>query len=115
MAEARYTGSSHHKRRPADYGFHPPVNPRPHKSLCDGSRTITLMEACRLFRSGIRKGMVSRHLEKGLPKFVWTVDHLGEAYEAKLGDDGSSYHGYQLYRDQRMRRYILREWRERNQ
>ena len=34
--EARYTGSAHHKRKPADYGFRPPVNPRPHKSLCDG-------------------------------------------------------------------------------
>lgn len=33
--EARYTGSAHHKRRGADYGFSPPASPRPHKSLCD--------------------------------------------------------------------------------
>ncbi len=115
LAEARYTGSAHHKSKPADYGFHPPVNPRPRKSLCDNKRTITLREACRLFRSGIQKGMISSYLEDGLPKYVWAVDHAGEAYEAKLGEDGSRYHGYRMYRDQAMRRYIIREWRERNQ
>ena len=30
--------------------------------------------------------MVSDYLENGLPKFVWSVDYAGEAYEAKLGD-----------------------------
>ena len=115
LKEARYVGSPHHKSRPADYGFHPPVNPRPQKSLCDNLRTITMREACRLFRSGIQMGMVSSYLENGLPKFVWAVDHTGQAYEAKLGEDGSNYHGYRLYRDQRMRRYIVREWRERSQ
>ena len=52
--EARYTGSAHHKRRPADYGFHPPANPRPHKSLCDGGRSVRLEEAKALFREGVR-------------------------------------------------------------
>lgn len=32
-----YVGSAHHKRSPGDYGFHPPVSPRPWKSLCDGT------------------------------------------------------------------------------
>ena len=115
LSEARYVGSPHHKRRPGDYGFHPPVNPRPHKSLCDDLRAINLREACRLFRSGIRQEMVSSYLENGLPKYVWAVDHAGEPYEAKLGHDGASYHGYRLYRDQRMRQYIIRTWRERAQ
>ena len=116
LDKASYVGSSHHKRRPGDYGFSPPVNPRPHKSVCDDLRTIGLREANELFRAGVQSGMVSGYLENGhLPKFVWAVDHAGEAYEAKLGDDGSSYHGYRLYRDQRIRRYIIREWRERNQ
>jgi hypothetical protein len=35
-----YTGSALHKRYPGDYGFHPPVNPRAWKSLCDGKRVI---------------------------------------------------------------------------
>ena len=79
-------GSAHHKSRPADYGFHPPVNPRPDKSLCDKWGVIRLLEASKLFRSGIGLGMVSDYLENGLPKFVWSVDYAGEAYEAKLGD-----------------------------
>ncbi len=115
LSNARYVGSPHHKSRPADYGFQPPVNPRPQKSLCDDLRTITLREARRLFRDGIRREMVSSHLENGLPKYVWAVDHSGEAYEAKLGHDGASYHGYRLYRDQRMRRYIIHAWSERTQ
>ena len=51
LSESRYVGSAHHKRYAADYGFAPPANPRPHKSLCDG---INRREALDLFRSGIR-------------------------------------------------------------
>ena len=118
LAKARYLGSAHHKKRPGDYGYGliPPVNTRHHKSVCDDLRPINLKEATRLFRAGVQSKMVSGYLENGdLPKFVWAVDDQGEAYEAKLGDDGQSYHGYRLYRDQRVRRYILGEWRARNQ
>jgi hypothetical protein len=115
LKKARYTGSALHKRRPADYGFIPPVNPRPEKSLCDGLRTIGKIEATRLFRSGIRLEMVSSCLNSGLPKYVWAVDNDGEAYEAKLGGDGSSYHGYRLYRDDPVQKYIVAEWRRRGQ
>ena len=59
--------------------------------------------------------MVSGRLNEGLPDRVWSVDHTGEAYVAFLGSDGPYYHGYRLYRDQRMRMYIIKEWRERNQ
>ena len=115
LAHAHYVGSAHHKSQPADYGFTPPVNPRPSKSLCDDLRPITRKEAIELFRSGIRLDMVSSHLENGLPKYVWAVDDDGNAYEAKVGDDGASYHGYRLRRDDRMQAYVLAEWRERKQ
>jgi hypothetical protein len=115
LGSARYTGSAHHKIRSGGYGFNPPVSPRPGKSLCDGLRIIARKEAVRLFCSGIRMEMVSSHVENGLPKFVWAVDHDGEAYEAKLGGDGSSYHGYRLYRDDPTQQYIIAEWRKRNQ
>lgn len=111
LAAARYTGSPLHKSRPADYGFNPPTAARPDKSLCDYQRVINWREAIRLFRSGIKLGMVSSYREGGLPKYVWAVDSYGEAYEAKLGEDGASYHGYPLYREQRMRQYILEEWK----
>ena len=115
LENARYTGSPIHKSRPADYNFIPPVSPRSGKSLCDEFRPITWREAIRLFRAGIQLGMVSSYLENGLPKFVWAVDDYGEAYEAKLGGDGLSYHGYSFYRHQRMRRHIRAEWQRRNQ
>ena len=114
LGKARYVGSAHHKSRPADYNFNPPVNPRPSKSLCDDLRTITLQEAIKLFRSGVRLGMVSVHQENGLPKYVWAVDQDGEAYEAILGSDGPNYHGYRLNRKAPNREYVIAEWNRRN-
>lgn len=109
--EARYTGSAHHKRRPADYGFHPPANPRPHKSLCDGGRSVRLEDAKALFCEGVRRGMISGVDEGGLPKYVWAVDREGRAYEAKLGQGGRDYHGYELGGDdEAMRRWVIEQW-----
>lgn len=115
LADARYVGSAHHKSRPADYNFNPPVNPRRGKSLCDELRPIALREAIKLFRSGVRLGMVSAHQEGGLPKFVWAVDQDGEAYEAILGSDGPNYHGYRLNGKAPNRDYVIAEWNRRNQ
>ena len=70
-ASARYEGSALHKSKAADYGFHPPTNPRPSKSLCDKIRVVPLSEARQLLRSGF----------------------------AQLGSDGRSYHGYRLNHD----------------
>lgn len=113
LAQAVYVGSSLHKMRPADYGFHPPVNPRPHKSLCDDLRPILAAEAVQLFAAGVRKGMVSTACINGLPKYVWSVDDRGEAYEAKWDRDG--YHGYRLDQDSEkyQRECVLRTWGER--
>lgn len=83
-----YVGSALHKRTPADYGFHPPMNPRPSKSLCDDLRAIPHAEASRLLQEGLRKGLVSPIASADdLPKYVWCVDADGEVYEAKLGND----------------------------
>jgi hypothetical protein len=106
-----YVGSSHHKRRPGDYGFRPPVNPRPSKSLCDGLRPILLGEARAIFRQGVLKGMFSEFWDGELPKYVWAVDDQGEAYEAKIGNGG--YHGYRLTDEDDMRDFVLREWMRR--
>jgi len=32
-AKLTYVGSAHHKTKPGDYSFQPPVNPRPLKSI----------------------------------------------------------------------------------
>jgi hypothetical protein len=113
LAQCRYVGSALHKMRPADYGFHPPANPRPHKSLCDDLRPIAAAEAVQLFIAGLRKGMVSTPCIDGLPKYVWSIDDRGEAYEAKWDRDG--YHGYRLDKDgeKYQRECVLRAWGER--
>ena len=110
---AHYVGDPQHKLRPADYGFDPPVSPRPTKSLCDDLRPITRREASGLLRAGIRLEMVSTSLDNGLPKFVWAVDDDDEAYEAMLGGDGSSYHGYRLKHDAANRAAVIAEWNKR--
>lgn len=111
----RYRGSAHHKSRPADYRFDPPTSPRPSKSLCDDKRVIRLEEATRLFKDGIARGMVSiMEQQDGLPKYVWTQDEQGDVYEAKIGYDGRSYHGYRLGEDDRMREWVIDEWKRRD-
>ena len=109
---ARYGGSAIHKLHSGDYGFTPPVNPRPHKSVCDDVRVILRAEAARLLSEGIRKGMVSAFEPGQLPKYVWAVDEHGKVYEAKVkvGQE-TIYHGYRLGDDERqMCAEVLSEW-----
>lgn len=106
-----YVGSAIHKTKPADYGFEPPVNPRPFKSICDGLRIIRLAEARALFRAGILRGMFSSFFVDGVPKYIWSVDGEGQAFEAKIGNGG--YHGYRLEDEDNMRRLVIREWGKR--
>ena len=109
--QARYGGSALHKSRPADYGLDPPVNPRPTKSLCDSLRVIRADEARSLLLAGIRRGMISTWLVGGLPKYIWAQDAQGEVYEAKLGGDMRSYHGYRLGDDEgAMKKCVTDEW-----
>jgi hypothetical protein len=110
----RYEGVSIHKLRPGDYGFVPPVNPRPTKSACDEIRPVLLAEASDLFRTGLMLGMVSAFDPSSTPKYVWAVDGANEVYEAKTKPPDTAYHGYRIGDDEReMRRTILAEWRRR--
>ena len=113
-AAARYSGSPHHKIRPADYDFNPPVAPRPSKSVCDAKRPVRRDEAQKLLQAGLRLGMASSHTVREWPKYVWTVDDSGDVYEAKLGHDQTRYHGYRLAEDDdAMRRWVGAEWSKR--
>jgi hypothetical protein len=110
----QYAGSGHHKLFPGDYGFLPPVNPRPSKSVCDDLRPLLMQEALTLFRLGIQHGMVSRFGETDNPKYIWAVDDTGEAYEAKESKSApNSYHGYRLGEDDYIQRLVLQEWKQR--
>ena len=111
---ARYTGSPHHKRIPADYGFHPPVSPRPNKSLCDGHRCVQLHEATALFREAIDRGMISTYRIGGYPKYVWAVDSDERVFESKLERGHHRYHGYELAEgEETMRQRVIEEWARR--
>lgn len=112
----RYVGSSTHKLHPGNYGFVPPVNPRPSKSPCDEFRPMLLAEASALFFKGIVIGMVSPFDPPATPKYVWAVGENEEVYEAKTKSPDTIYHGYRVGEDERdMRRYILSQWRLRCQ
>jgi len=113
-ARVRYEGMATHKLTPGDYGFVPPVSPRPSKSPCDDLRPIMREEAANLLRSGVLAGMFSRPDNSGIPKYVWAVDAGNEVYEAKTNPPNTVYHGYRLGEDESdMRRSILAEWRKR--
>ncbi len=107
-ARVAYTGSAIHKRQPGDYGFHPPTNPRPWKSLCDDRRLVLRQEAAELLRRGVMAGMFSSFADDDLPKYVWAVDGDEAVYEAKL--DRSGYHGYRLDDDDDFGHLVLKEW-----
>ncbi len=112
---ARYVGSGHHKRNPANYGL-PRTNPRATKSICDLERVILLDEAKLLMVSGIRRGLFSTIREDGFPKFIWSVSDRGEVFEAKTDSNGTGgYHGYPLEDEDRMRAYVKSVWEERCQ
>ena len=117
LKEVIYIGSAHHKRRPGDYGFNPPSNPRPSKTPCDpkGKDPVLVAKARALFGAGMAKGMFSALGESGLPKYVWAVDANGVAFEAKSRPEHETeYHGYPLGDDEAvMRSYVLGEWKQR--
>jgi hypothetical protein len=109
-----YVGSATHKKRPGDYGFHPPANPRPHKSLCDGERAVLREEAASLMKKGIELGMFSDFAESGVPKYIWSVTPEGKVFEAKTNPAHERvFHGYQLNDDDSMKAVVLSEWRKR--
>ncbi|WP_428492707.1 hypothetical protein [Rhodopila sp.] len=110
-ARLAYTGSALHKRRAADYGFNPPINPRAWKSLCDGKQVILKAEASELFRQGVLNGLFSDFQDVDKPKYVWTVDTNNEVYEAVV--DTYGYHGYRLEEEDDFRTLIFKEWKRR--
>lgn len=106
-----YTGAAFHKRNPGAYRFPPTGPPRPMKSLCDGIRVVPKEEAQELLESGIMKGMISEPFEQGFPKYAWSVDDQGEAYEAKTHEHNKGeYHGYRLEESDPMRDEVLKTW-----
>jgi hypothetical protein len=69
-----------------------------------------------LLRNGVLRGMFSEPLEQEFPKYIWSVDDQGEAYEAKTHpNDRGQYHGYRLEEYDPMRSLVLKTWKERDE
>lgn len=111
---AKYVGSGHHKRYPANYGLER-TNPRRTATVCDAERVLKLDEAMSLLDSGIKKGMVSTVLEAdGMPKYIWSVSPEGQPFEAKTSASTPwQYHGYPLDKNDSMCQRVLEAWNDR--
>lgn len=111
-AAVHYSGNAEHKKNPGDFGFPPPLGPRPGKTLCDGAGIFQRREAVALLREGIRRGLVSRQVRGDYPQNVWAVTDTGIALEAQLDNrETGSYHGYPMREDDAFREEVIAKWR----
>lgn len=109
-----YGGNPEHKRNPGDFGLTPPAQPRADKSLCDDIRLFSKVEAERLLKEGIRKGMVSQiYQNKDFPQNIWAVTADGSPVEAQLENAFSGvYHGYPMPENDPFAEMVLLRWEE---
>ena len=107
----RYTGSPYHKRAPGDFNLTPRMQPRPDKTLCDEAGVTSKLEALRLLRRGVRKGLISDQRENGLPQNIWSVTSDGIPLEAQLENRvQGTYHGYPLASNDDFGEVVLDLW-----
>lgn len=108
----RYGGNPEHKRNPGDFALTPPSLPRADKTLCDLAGIFRRVEAERLLREGIRRGLVSQWEGAGFPRNVWAVTEAGLPLEAQLENAGNgTYHGYPMPEDDAFREQVIEKWR----
>ena len=107
----KYTGSPYHKRNPGDFGLTPPSQPRPGKTLCDGTGITTVRESLRLLREGVRKGLISENVRGEFPQNVWAATEDGIALEAQLENAAQgTYHAYPMSSTDVIRNEVLKRW-----
>ena len=107
----RYTGSPYHKRDPGDFGLTPPAQPLPDKTLCDEAGITSKLEAYRLLRRGVRKGLISVRRDGRFPVNIWSVTRDGVPLEAQLENRVlGTYHGYPLTLNDDFRDVVLERW-----
>ena len=107
----RYTGSPYHKRNPGDFGLTPPAQPLPDKTLCDEAGITSKLEACRLLKRGVRKGLISVRRDGRFPVNIWSVTGDGVPLEAQLENRvHGTYHGYPLASNDDFGDVVLERW-----
>jgi len=90
--EARYAGSSKHKKHPHLYGLDPYRGPRGDETYCDTHANFQPADMAlipTLIQRGLQAGLV------GTGAMLWTVADNGWIFEARLTNARQSeYHGY---------------------
>lgn len=114
-ARAHYKGSGKHKFSPRAFG----LDPAPREAddtMCDAHAGFTpadMRRIPRLFRRGIRAGLIG-HLDKqGDPTILWTVDLNGWIYEARITTPTQAlYHGYPLLPADAFAKKVIARYRD---
>jgi hypothetical protein len=112
LAESiKYGGNPEHKRNPGDFGLTPPAQPRPYKSLCDVVEVFSKLDATRLLRQGVKRGLISDREQNGFPQNIWSVTKNGYPLEAQLENaEQGIYHGYPMPQSDPFREKVLEVW-----
>ena len=112
LAESvRYGGNPVHKGNPGNFRLHPPSAKRPDKSVCDNVGIYSRMEALRLLREGVKRGLISKAVRGKFPKNIWAVTDDGHPLEAILENQSlGTYHGYPVQQDDPFRSEVLKRW-----
>lgn len=112
-AQVKYGGNPEHKRNPGDFGLLPPAQPRAGKTLCDAAGITSRLEATRLLRQGVTKGLISVQTRGGFPQNIWAVAPDGTPLEAQLDNHvQGTYHGYPMpSTDVPLREEIMKRWK----
>lgn len=106
-----YTGNPQHKSRPNDYGLYPQADPRPGKTLCDGSGPFPRDLAVELLRQGVARRTISMQQRNGWPQNIWSVSGDEDVFEAQLENhEQGHYHGYPMPADDDFRLVVLAAW-----
>ena len=106
-----YGGNPEHKRNPGDFGLTPPSLPRADKTLCDSLQIFSRLEATRLLKAGVEKGLISESDRSGYPQNIWSVTEDGHPLEAQLDNaEQGSYHGYPMPETDPFREEVLARW-----
>jgi hypothetical protein len=112
-ASVRYGGKPDHKRIPGDFGLTPPSLPRDDKSLCDTIQVFRRVDALRLLRRGVERGLISPWDGTGFPKNIWSMTEDGIPLEAQLENSGNgTYHGYPLETNDDFRERVIARWNQ---
>ena len=109
--KVKYAGNPMHKRNPGDFNLTPPSQPRPDKTLCDETGITSALEARRLLREGVNRGLVSLQKHGTFPQNISAVTRDGYPVEAQLENRTlGTYHGYPMPSNDDFRRIVLERW-----